>query len=579
MKRHNQLNHPQAIVTVNETAACEDDDQGLERQILSQTFWILPLLPEQPHQLNHYHHQQHEQNEEDETPHCPSVCHLLRHVFTHNSFSHYRSGNIASNSSDTFGDECWDQADSSRGQPWTRRERRQKSIETLRAHFNNSSASLPVTATGASHSDVEWFMAVDGPAKKRITLSPNSSSASTSSSTVSLCASQPPVSTSFGALATLDQAGFTEQQADSFDDNEEDEDDEEKDQDFGAEDALFVVMNQQQHDHDNHNNNHLDDEGEAAFLERRLQEERQRHWTRERLAAAVFSYPNSLRHFCVEAQLMHQQWQRKQERILSQAFDLLTHYLKQIVAARPILLQPDSDGGTVSCLQNQQQVQLKQLQHSAKQYHGTCPLPPIEENVPQDHNFVQEGEEDDDDEVHDLDSDTITHDAEHDTADSGSLNLRIHCLDSASGGREITVLDSQVTAELHHYVRVLARMYLHDNHHPYQHQQHSYHNFEHAVHVAWSVHNLLQQYELGGVRSQRQIPFAVSGIRCKPPPKQLLHKKGLHANSQNIRNHSSAVTPSGGTNQNLFDPLTQFAMILAALIHDVDHTGTYAAQR
>lgn len=96
------------------------------------------------------------------------------------------------------------------------------------------------------------------------------------------------------------------------------------------------------------------------------------------------------------------------------------------------------------------------------------------------------------------------------------------CRDYSAEG-ELVVLDEKVLAELRQFVKEIAKTY-HDN---------FFHNFEHASHVTMSVSKLLS--------------------RIVQPPE----------------NDSGADHGYGITS----DPLTQFAVLLSAIIHDADHPG------
>lgn len=99
-------------------------------------------------------------------------------------------------------------------------------------------------------------------------------------------------------------------------------------------------------------------------------------------------------------------------------------------------------------------------------------------------------------------------------------------------------LDAKVTSQLRDFVQTVASLY-HDN---------AFHNFEHASHVTMSTVKLLSRI----VGSPNEAPEAPTSKTASM----------LHANSHGITS----------------DPLTQFACIFSALIHDVDHSGVSNAQ-
>ena len=98
-------------------------------------------------------------------------------------------------------------------------------------------------------------------------------------------------------------------------------------------------------------------------------------------------------------------------------------------------------------------------------------------------------------------------------------------------------LDSLVKHELHSLVSNIASLYK-DNH---------FHGFEHASHVTMSVVKLLSRVD---------TPYA-NTVRTESQPD----------------NDADDSTASG-----MLDPLTQFACVYAALVHDVDHQGVSNAQ-
>jgi len=89
---------------------------------------------------------------------------------------------------------------------------------------------------------------------------------------------------------------------------------------------------------------------------------------------------------------------------------------------------------------------------------------------------------------------------------------------------------------LHDYVRTIAAMYRDNN---------PFHNFEHASHVCMSTIKLLAR-----IVAPHQASYGMKGT-------EISDNFDLHDNTYGITS----------------DPLTQFAAVYAALIHDVDHPG------
>lgn len=129
-------------------------------------------------------------------------------------------------------------------------------------------------------------------------------------------------------------------------------------------------------------------------------------------------------------------------------------------------------------------------------------------------------------------------DIETEQLQSGSLVLEevkeIIVLPKFKAGDAKSVIDPDkvklgdaITSQLQAYLQAIAAMY----------RNNPFHNFEHASHVTMSVVKLLSR-------------IVAPEIECS-------EAKVLH-------DHTYGITS---------DPLTQFAVILSALIHDVDHTG------
>ncbi|KAL7562532.1 hypothetical protein ACA910_008238 [Epithemia clementina (nom. ined.)] len=94
------------------------------------------------------------------------------------------------------------------------------------------------------------------------------------------------------------------------------------------------------------------------------------------------------------------------------------------------------------------------------------------------------------------------------------------------------ILDPDVELQLYEYVTSVAGMY----------RKNPFHNFEHASHVTMSVAKLLSR-----IVAPSHMDFQDSIAR-----------------DQTLHDHTYGITS---------DPLTQFACVFSALIHDVDHTG------
>jgi class 3 adenylate cyclase len=97
-------------------------------------------------------------------------------------------------------------------------------------------------------------------------------------------------------------------------------------------------------------------------------------------------------------------------------------------------------------------------------------------------------------------------------------------------------LGEEAMAQLRDYVSIIATMY----------RDNPFHNFEHASHVTMSVVKLLSR-----IVAPDQVANADDS-------------GGMHDLASTLHDHTYGITS---------DPLTQFACVFAALIHDVDHTG------
>ena len=99
------------------------------------------------------------------------------------------------------------------------------------------------------------------------------------------------------------------------------------------------------------------------------------------------------------------------------------------------------------------------------------------------------------------------------------------------------ILDPGVELQLYEYVTAVAGMY----------RKNPFHNIEHASHVTMSVAKLLSR-----IVAPSHMDFQDSAAR-----------------DQTLHDHTYGITS---------DPLTQFACVFSALIHDVDHTGVPNSQ-
>jgi 3'5'-cyclic nucleotide phosphodiesterase len=107
--------------------------------------------------------------------------------------------------------------------------------------------------------------------------------------------------------------------------------------------------------------------------------------------------------------------------------------------------------------------------------------------------------------------------------------------------RDDIALSPEVKGQLHEFVSEIAGMY-HDN---------PFHNFEHASHVTMSTVKLL---------SRIVAPFDLDDEETKSANEKKLQK----TMASKMHDHTYGITS---------DPLTQFAVVFSALIHDADHYG------
>lgn len=90
-------------------------------------------------------------------------------------------------------------------------------------------------------------------------------------------------------------------------------------------------------------------------------------------------------------------------------------------------------------------------------------------------------------------------------------------------------------------VTIIAAMY----------RNNPFHNFEHASHVTMSVNKLLQR-------------VVTPEITLKRKSMQMSEKSFKKQVASDMHNYTYGITS---------DPLTQFAVVFSALIHDCDHWG------
>jgi hypothetical protein len=105
----------------------------------------------------------------------------------------------------------------------------------------------------------------------------------------------------------------------------------------------------------------------------------------------------------------------------------------------------------------------------------------------------------------------------------------------AKAANETVELIPEIKSELHEYVMAIASGY----------KMNAFHNFEHASHVILSASKLLK-------RIMAADDWTTSG------------QQNLNMTSKDLHEHTYGI----GT-----DPLTQFAVVFSALIHDVGHEG------
>jgi hypothetical protein len=106
---------------------------------------------------------------------------------------------------------------------------------------------------------------------------------------------------------------------------------------------------------------------------------------------------------------------------------------------------------------------------------------------------------------------------------------------------QAVLLDEGVKAQLREYVAQVASLY----------RDNPFHNFEHASHVTMSANKLLKR-----IIHPDDLDYNLEGAENKTAKLQSLMKE-LHTSTYGVSS----------------DPLTQFAIVFSALIHDADHSG------
>ena len=106
-------------------------------------------------------------------------------------------------------------------------------------------------------------------------------------------------------------------------------------------------------------------------------------------------------------------------------------------------------------------------------------------------------------------------------------------------------LSANVTRQLREFITAVANLY----------RANHFHGFEHACHVTMSVTKLL---------SRIVMPSDLDYIQTKDTDVPSDERTPNYTIDSTLHDHTYGITS---------DPLTQFSLVFAALIHDVDHTG------
>ena len=128
---------------------------------------------------------------------------------------------------------------------------------------------------------------------------------------------------------------------------------------------------------------------------------------------------------------------------------------------------------------------------------------------------------------------------------------------------EAPPLSAEVREQLHDYITCIANMY----------HNVPFHNLEHASHVTLSAHKLMKR-----IISPGETDFKHQGENTPPrrvgvPRRRLSFGKTSSAGPEETKIKSVQRSLHESTFGISSDPLTQFAIVFSALIHDVDHTG------
>ncbi len=118
--------------------------------------------------------------------------------------------------------------------------------------------------------------------------------------------------------------------------------------------------------------------------------------------------------------------------------------------------------------------------------------------------------------------------------------------DNAEAALDSQLVDipKEITSQLREYVSLIARSY----------RLNSFHNFEHACHVTMSVSKLLRR-------------IVAPDLTCKDGG--LVSQKDRQLIAAEIHNFTHGLTS---------DPISSFAIVFSAMIHDTDHQGVSNAQ-